>query len=147
MRRTTYIMITLIVAGVVLVASFLGFVRCAGEQHCNDTNIISAETDTINVPNFESIRYTDSIINNDARDYRNLYILGGDLKVEIVANELIETPYIVYPVAFDADAKVEDGVLYFSLLFKKQYYVFNDGESASIEFHIPADMSVTNIYQ
>lgn len=144
MKRTTYIMFTLIIGGVVLVASMFTLIRFTAER-CDDTwrygpEIIAGQVDTVQLPVFDVLDINYGYNAGEGEDM-SVYVRNG-MPVRILADSTASNPYVLVPETFyDVDMDDSDGVLHMRFIFSKRYCEYNDSVSSPITIAVPVSMA------
>ena len=142
MKRTTYIMFTLIIGGVVLMASLFTLVKFTGEE-CDDwwkrgPECISEKVDTVYLPdvNMIDIKY---LCDNEDSHERSVYVKNG-MHIVMTADSSTECPYVLVPDNITCNKRVvdEEGRMELGLVFPRRYCEFNDSVSFPVTICVPA---------
>lgn len=146
MKRSTYIMFALIIAGVLLGASFFSFIRIAGEE-CDDTyrhgpEMISAEVSRLDLNQFSRLDINYSCKDEEGNDY-SIYVMGG-VHVVISTDSTTTLPYALVPETMTGSVSMADGSgeLTLDVDFSHRYCEFVDSLSSPISILIPAGMQL-----
>lgn len=149
MKRSTYIMFALIIAGVLLGASFFSFIRIAGEE-CDDTyrrgpEMISAEVSRLDLNQFSRLDINYSCKDEEENNY-SIYVIGG-VHVVISTDSTTTLPYALVPETMTGNVIMDDhmGELILDIAFSNRFCEFVDSLSSPISICIPAGMQLTEV--
>lgn len=148
MKRTTYIMFTLIIGGIVLIASLFTYVKIAGVE-CDNTwrnpIVISESVRAVELPSFNKLDISSEYINNDGEVFSS-YVNNG-MHVVVATDSVAEAPYATLPVnlAKDIDIEVGDNALNFKIILADRYYRYDDETSAPITIYLPVGADLNTI--
>lgn len=145
MKRTTYIMFTLIIGGVVLIASLFSLVKFTGEP-CDESwrngpLIISGTGDSVQLPEFNMLDIKYSYDAKEGQDM-SIYVRNG-MHVVLSVDSTATEPYVFLPETFAEYATTYDdqGRLQLELVFPNRFCEFKDSVSSAVRIMIPASMS------
>lgn len=145
MKRSTYIMGTMIMAGVVLIASVFAFVRCNGEEIMPIQGVyLSEESEVYDLPKFDSVNFDLRYVYNEDAVGEPYY--DGKLLITFVGDDSIAKPSMVVPKELiDSKNFVLDSTALSITIDTTSPYMLNVAESGGIKILIPRDINVNNI--
>ena len=149
MKRTTYIMFTLIIAGIVLIASLFSYVKIAGvecDSSWKNAPDIANEVEKSQLPRFTKLNISYEYIDEEGNS-RSGYVSGG-IKMEVITDSLTAAPYVSLPVNFAKDINTSStgDTLNLTIVMAHRYYT-SKKYSAPITICLPPNASLnTMIY-
>ncbi len=145
MRRSTYIMGTMIMAGVVLIASVFVFVRCEGvEESPIGGAYLTNETVKYDLPEFESVNLDLRYVYSDDA----IGAVHGDAAFPVIfeCDDSVENPYMIVPKELVESYNFDiDSTALSITINSTSPYLMNVSESGGIKIAIPRDINVNKI--